>query len=78
MLTEPFLRDFLSVFRAHRTNKIKTKAAVSSYSLLLEWFDYHHIFIPEACSMIGVLDETKTLKYGEIFVQVCIVIFYFN
>jgi RNA-dependent RNA polymerase len=38
-------------------------------SKLLELRQKTRIFIPKGRAMMGVLDETKTLEYGEVFVQ---------
>ncbi|CAH9092264.1 unnamed protein product [Cuscuta europaea] len=51
---EPFLSMTLQTFRAFKLQDIRTKA---------------RIFIPSARSMMGCLDETRTLEYGEVFVQ---------
>ncbi|KEH40648.1 RNA-dependent RNA polymerase family protein [Medicago truncatula] len=51
---EPFLSMMLQTFRA---------------SKLLELRQRTRIFIPKGRAMMGVLDETRTLEYGEVFVQ---------
>ncbi|CAH9095976.1 unnamed protein product [Cuscuta epithymum] len=51
---EPFLSMTLQTFRAFKLQDIRTKA---------------RIFVPSARSMMGCLDETRTLEYGEVFVQ---------
>ncbi|VFQ91433.1 unnamed protein product [Cuscuta campestris] len=52
--SEPFLSMTLQAFRALKLQDLRTKA---------------RIFIPSARSMMGCLDETRTLEYGEVFVQ---------
>ena len=52
---EPFLSLLLQTLRA---------------SKLLELWLKSRIFIPNGRFMIGCLDETKTLEYGEVFVQI--------
>jgi len=51
---EPFLSMMLQTFRA---------------SKLLELRQRTRIFIPKGRAMMGVLDETRTLEYGDVFVQ---------
>ncbi|KAG9142261.1 hypothetical protein Leryth_007687 [Lithospermum erythrorhizon] len=51
---EPFLSMMLQAFRSSKLLDLRTKA---------------RIFIPDGRSMIGCLDETGTLEYGEVFVQ---------
>ncbi|GJZ55094.1 probable RNA-dependent RNA polymerase 1, partial [Tanacetum coccineum] len=51
---EPFLSMMLQVFRAAKLLEIRTKT---------------RIFVPKGRSMMGCLDETRTLEYGEVFVQ---------
>ncbi|KAK9057194.1 hypothetical protein SSX86_024561 [Deinandra increscens subsp. villosa] len=51
---EPFLSMMLQVFRATKLLELRTKT---------------RIFIPKGRSMMGCLDETRTLDYGEVFVQ---------
>ncbi|GFZ18528.1 RNA-dependent RNA polymerase 1 [Actinidia rufa] len=52
---EPFLSMMLETFRATRLLELRTKT---------------RIFVPRGRSMIGCLDETRTLKYGQVFVQI--------
>lgn len=52
--TEPFLSMMLQVFRASKLLDLRTKT---------------RIFVPNGRSMMGCLDETKTLEYGHVFVQ---------
>ncbi|CAL9150062.1 probable RNA-dependent RNA polymerase 1 [Musa acuminata AAA Group] len=52
---EPFLSMLLQAFRASRLLELRTKA---------------RIFIPQGRAMMGCLDETASLEYGEVFVQV--------
>ncbi|KAG5555121.1 hypothetical protein RHGRI_012600 [Rhododendron griersonianum] len=51
---EPFLEMVLQTFRAANLLKIRDKT---------------RIFISDGRSMMGCLDETKTLEYGQVFVQ---------
>ncbi|XP_057959817.1 probable RNA-dependent RNA polymerase 1 [Malania oleifera] len=52
---EPFLSMMLKAFRASKLFEMKTKT---------------RIFIPDARQLMGCLDETRTLEYGQVFVQV--------
>lgn len=52
--TEPFLSMMLRTFRAAKMLELRTKT---------------RIFIPRARQMMGCLDETRTLEYGQVFVQ---------
>ncbi|GJM86772.1 hypothetical protein PR202_ga02662 [Eleusine coracana subsp. coracana] len=51
---EPYLSMLLQTFRASKLLELKTKS---------------RIFIPQGRAMMGCLDETGTLKYGQVFVQ---------
>ncbi|KAF8021159.1 hypothetical protein BT93_G1554 [Corymbia citriodora subsp. variegata] len=51
---EPFLSMMLRTFRAAKLSELRTKT---------------RIFLPEGRSMMGCLDETRTLEYGQVFVQ---------
>ncbi|XP_047307594.1 probable RNA-dependent RNA polymerase 1 [Impatiens glandulifera] len=51
---EPFLSMMLQTFRAAKLLELRTKS---------------RIFIPKGRGMMGCLDETKTLEYGQVFVQ---------
>ncbi|KAL3731284.1 hypothetical protein ACJRO7_028199 [Eucalyptus globulus] len=51
---EPFLSMMLRTFRATKLSDLRTKT---------------RIFLPEGRSMMGCLDETQTLEYGQVFVQ---------
>lgn len=51
---EPFLAMMLQAFRASKLQELRTKT---------------RIFIPNGRAMMGCLDETRTLEYGEVFVQ---------
>ncbi|XP_062222084.1 probable RNA-dependent RNA polymerase 1 [Phragmites australis] len=51
---EPYLSMLLQTFRASKLLELKTKS---------------RIFIPSGRAMMGCLDETCTLKYGQVFVQ---------
>ncbi|XP_042502811.1 probable RNA-dependent RNA polymerase 1 isoform X2 [Macadamia integrifolia] len=52
---EPFLSLMLQTFRAAKLNELRTKS---------------RIFVPDGRSLMGCLDETRTLEYGQVFVQV--------
>lgn len=52
--SEPFLSMMLQTFRASKLLDLRTKSRV---------------FLPQARSMMGCLDETRTLEYGQVFVQ---------
>ncbi|CAI0458859.1 unnamed protein product [Linum tenue] len=51
---EPFLSMMLQTFRASKLLDLRTKTRV---------------FLPKARSMMGCLDESRTLEYGQVFVQ---------
>ncbi|KAL9324882.1 hypothetical protein ACSQ67_005527 [Phaseolus vulgaris] len=51
---EPFLSMMLQVFRASKLLELRLKS---------------RIFIPKGRAMMGCLDETSTLEYGQVFVQ---------
>lgn len=53
--SEPFLAMMMQIFRASKLLDLRLKT---------------RIFIPKGRSMIGCLDETGTLDYGQVFVQV--------
>jgi RNA-dependent RNA polymerase len=52
---EPFLSMMLQVLRASTLMDLRQRA---------------RIYIPNGRSMMGCLDETRTLKYGQVFVQI--------
>ncbi|XP_050366586.1 RNA-dependent RNA polymerase 1-like [Argentina anserina] len=52
---EPFLSMMLQTFRASKLLELRTKT---------------RIFIPDGRAMMGCLDETRTLEYGQVFVQI--------
>ncbi|XP_058079109.1 probable RNA-dependent RNA polymerase 1 [Magnolia sinica] len=52
---EPFLSMMLQTFRASKLLEMRTKT---------------RIFVPNGRSMLGCLDETRTLEYGQVFVQI--------
>ncbi|KAL3700286.1 hypothetical protein R1sor_018308 [Riccia sorocarpa] len=53
--TEPFLQQILSAVYFQKVQRLVTKT---------------HIFVPDGRLLMGVLDETDSLSYGEIFVQI--------
>ncbi|MQM03461.1 hypothetical protein Taro_036242 [Colocasia esculenta] len=53
--TEPFLSMMLQTFRSSKLLELRTRT---------------RIFLPKGRSMMGCLDETATLAYGQVFVQV--------
>lgn len=52
--SEPFLSMMLQTFRLSKLLDLRTKT---------------RIFIPDGRGMMGCLDETRTLEYGQVFVQ---------
>jgi RNA-dependent RNA polymerase len=52
---EPFLRSMLHAFRACQLSQLRRKA---------------HIFVPKGRLLMGCLDETRTLDYGQVFICV--------
>ena len=52
--SEPFLSLMLQTFRESKLLELQTKT---------------RIFIPDGRAMMGCLDETRTLEYGQVFVQ---------
>ncbi|KAK7407698.1 hypothetical protein VNO78_09717 [Psophocarpus tetragonolobus] len=52
--SEPFLSMMLQTFRASKLLELRLKS---------------RIFIPKGRAMMGCLDETRTLEYGQVFVQ---------
>lgn len=52
---EPFLSMMLQTFRASKLIDLRIKT---------------RIFVPKGRAMMGCLDETRTLNYGEVFVQI--------
>lgn len=52
---EPYLSMMLQTFRASKLLELRTKS---------------RIFIPNGRAMMGCLDETGTLEYGQVFVQI--------
>ncbi|KAL2927978.1 RNA-dependent RNA polymerase 1 [Bienertia sinuspersici] len=52
---EPFLSMMLQTFQASKLQELRTKS---------------RIFVPRGRAMMGCLDETRTLEYGQVFVQV--------
>ncbi|ONK67125.1 uncharacterized protein A4U43_C06F15970 [Asparagus officinalis] len=52
--SEPFLSMHLQTFRASKLLELRTKS---------------RIFVPKGRAMMGCLDETRTLEYGQVFVQ---------
>jgi RNA-dependent RNA polymerase len=51
---EPYLSMLLQTFRASKLLELKAKS---------------RIFIPQGRAMMGCLDETRMLKYGQVFIQ---------
>jgi RNA-dependent RNA polymerase len=52
---EPFARQILLAFQAFLVKQIRTKAK---------------ILVPNSWTLFGVVDETKTLNYGQVFIQI--------
>eukprot|EP01018_Ginkgo_biloba_P005552 Gb_28429 [translate_table: standard] len=53
--TEPYLGMMLLAFQASKLMEVRNRA---------------RIFVPKGRCLMGCLDETRTLKYGEVFVQI--------
>lgn len=53
--SEPYLSMMLQAFRASKIQELKSKA---------------RIFVPKGRCLMGCLDETGTLNYGEVFIQI--------
>ncbi|XP_042496044.1 probable RNA-dependent RNA polymerase 1 isoform X2 [Macadamia integrifolia] len=53
--TEPFLSMMLQAFRAAKLQELRKKS---------------RIFVPNGRSLMGCLDETRTLEYGQVFIKV--------
>ncbi|XP_057854773.1 probable RNA-dependent RNA polymerase 1 [Cryptomeria japonica] len=53
--SEPYLSMILHAFRASKLFELRCKA---------------RIFVPKGACLMGCLDESRTLKYGEVFIQV--------
>ncbi|CAM4955855.1 unnamed protein product [Rotaria socialis] len=53
--TEPFIPQLLFRFQAFQLKQLRTKA---------------RILIEKGCVLFGVADETRTLKYGQVFIQI--------
>jgi RNA-dependent RNA polymerase len=53
--TEPFVQQLLFRFQAFQLKQLRTKA---------------RILIENGCVLFGVADETRTLKYGQVFIQI--------
>ncbi|GLJ11712.1 hypothetical protein SUGI_0175160 [Cryptomeria japonica] len=53
--SEPYLSMLLHAFRATQLFELRCKA---------------HIFVAKGACLMGCLDETRTLKYGEVFIHV--------
>nr|CAD1826741.1 unnamed protein product [Ananas comosus var. bracteatus] len=52
---EPFLSMLLQAYRATRLLELRTKS---------------RIFVPKGRAMMGCLDETRKLEYGQVFIQI--------
>lgn len=52
---DPFARQILVAFQAFFVKELRTKA---------------RILVPHTWSLFGVIDETRTLRYGEVFIQI--------
>ena len=53
---EPFLREQLHCIRRKHLRVLERKT---------------RIFVPHAAFLLGIMDETGTLEYGEVFIQIC-------
>jgi RNA-dependent RNA polymerase len=52
---EPFAHKLLVAFQGYLLKELRTKA---------------RILVPNTWTVLGVIDETRTLKYGQVFVQI--------
>ncbi|CAF4541298.1 unnamed protein product, partial [Rotaria sp. Silwood2] len=52
---DPFVRQLLFVIKAFLIKELRTKAKIR---------------VPNSWSLLGVIDETRTLNYGEVFIQI--------
>ncbi|CAF1184734.1 unnamed protein product [Rotaria sordida] len=52
---DPFVRQLIRVIRTSLVKELRTKAK---------------IFVPNSWSLLGVVDESRTLNYGEVFIQI--------
>lgn len=52
---DPFVRQLTRVIRTFLVKELRRKAK---------------IFVPNSWSLLGVVDETRTLNYGEVFIQI--------
>ncbi|GLJ27326.1 hypothetical protein SUGI_0536330 [Cryptomeria japonica] len=53
--SEPYLSMMLQALRGYQFSSLRTKS---------------HIYVPKGRTLMGCLDETNNLKYGEVFIQV--------
>ncbi|CAF3867800.1 unnamed protein product [Rotaria sp. Silwood1] len=52
---EPFVRQMLLNYQAFFVKELRTKS---------------RIFVKQSCCLLGVIDETRTLRYGQVFIQI--------
>ncbi|CAF3599444.1 unnamed protein product, partial [Rotaria sp. Silwood2] len=52
---EPFVRQMLLNYQAFLVKELRTKS---------------RIFVKQSCCLLGVIDETRTLRYGQVFIQI--------
>jgi RNA-dependent RNA polymerase len=52
---DPFVRQILIAFQTFLVKELRTKA---------------RIFVPNTWSLFGVIDETRILKFGQVFIQI--------
>ncbi|CAF4753912.1 unnamed protein product [Rotaria sp. Silwood1] len=52
---DPFVRQLLFVIKAFLVKELRTKAKIR---------------VPNSWSLLGVIDESRTLNYGEVFIQI--------
>jgi hypothetical protein len=52
---DPFARQILVALQAFLVKELRIKA---------------RILVPDTWSLFGVIDETRTLRYGEVFIQI--------
>jgi RNA-dependent RNA polymerase len=53
--TEPFVRQMLLCFQSYQLKELRTKS---------------RIFVRDGSCLLGVIDESKTLEYGQVFIQI--------
>jgi hypothetical protein len=52
---DPFVRQLLLAFKAFLVKELRTKSKIR---------------VPDSWSLLGVIDESRTLQYGQVFIQI--------